>query len=438
MHKLSLASLVAATVLVATAPTHAADVKLFRFFGDCTSDYGSVTDVTEANGECGIIQALTNKFNAENKIGAKVITQTVDWNAYYDLLSATYSTDNIPDVAVMHRSVLPNFVKRDLLTPLKEPLTKAGVDFADYIPAAAAAVTVGNEAYAMPFDIHALLVHINVDLMKKAGLVDASGEPILPKNAEELIEQGKKFKEATGKTYIGMESDSKAAMTVRLFDTLVWQQGAELVSDDGKKATLDTDAGLKAATLIDELYKDGLVNKEQDYAGSEQAFLNGETGLLLNGTWGVDNYDSQAKGGKSGLKTYKVANFPNLFGTAAAWSDSHLWTIPANPERSPEVMEASVAFLKFLNDNNFQWARTGHLSVRQSVIASPEFKKLPHRNEYADTASIARAFPPVQNQRAIQDVMITELTSMWLAGTSPKDSLVSEQGRVDQILRRNR
>jgi multiple sugar transport system substrate-binding protein len=438
VHKRSLAFLAVGAFLAAAAPTHAADVKLFRFFGDCTTEYGAVTDMSKANGECGIIQALTNKFNAENKIGAKVITQTVDWNTYYDLLSATYSTGNIPDVAIMHRSALPNFVKRDLLTPLKDPLTKAGVDFSDYVPAAAAAVTVGDQAYAMPFDIHALLVHINVDLMKKAGLVDAAGEPILPKSAAELIEQGKKFKEATGKTYLGMESDSKAAMAVRLFDTLVWQQGSDLVTEDGKKATLDTDAGLKAATLIDELYKDGLVNKQQDYAGSEQAFLNGDTGLLLNGTWGVDNYDSQAKSGKAGLKTYKVANFPNLYGSPAVWSDSHLWTVPANPDRSAEVLEASVAFLKFLNDNNFQWARTGHLSVRQSVIASEEFKKLPHRSEYAETATIARAFPQVQNQRAVQDVMITELTSMWLADKSTTDSLASQQSRVDQILRRNR
>ncbi|KQS79529.1 ABC transporter substrate-binding protein [Rhizobium sp. Leaf384] len=425
-------------MLVSAAPTHAADVKLFRFFGDCAGDYGSVTDVSKANGECGIIQALTNKFNAENKIGAKVVTQTVDWNAYYDLLSATYTTGNIPDVAIMHRSILPNFVKRDLLTPLKGPLTKAGVDFADYVPAAADAVTVGDEAYAMPFDIHALLVHVNVDLMKKAGLVDAAGDPILPKSAAELIEQGKKFKEATGKTYIGMESDSKAAMTVRVFNSLVWQQGSDLIAPDGKKATLDTEAGSKAASLVDEMYKAGLVNKEQDYAGSEQAFLNGDTGLLFNGTWGVDNYDSQAKGGKAGLKSYKVANFPNLFGTPAAWSDSHLWTVPANPERKPEVEEAAVAFLKFLNDNNFQWARTGHLSVRKSVIASEEFKKLPHRSEYAETATIAHAFPAVQNQRAIQDVMITELTSMWLAGRTPGEALTSEQQRVDQILRRNR
>ena len=34
------------------------------------------TDMAKANGECGIITALTNKFNAENTIGAKVVPLT--------------------------------------------------------------------------------------------------------------------------------------------------------------------------------------------------------------------------------------------------------------------------------------------------------------------------------------------------------------------------
>jgi hypothetical protein len=74
----------------------AVEITLFRFFGDCANEYASVNNVDEATGECGIIQALTNQFNAENQIGATVVTQTVDWGTYYDLLSATYASDNIP------------------------------------------------------------------------------------------------------------------------------------------------------------------------------------------------------------------------------------------------------------------------------------------------------------------------------------------------------
>ena len=439
-YKAKFKAVLAATMLstIFASQANAADITLFRFFGDCANDFGTVSDISKAVGECGIVQVLTNKFNAENTIGAKVVTQTVDWNTYYDLLSATYTTGNIPDVAVMHRSVLPNFARRELIMPVGDELTKAGVDMNDWVPAAREAVTVNGKVYGIPFDIHALLVHINVDLMKQAGLTDGAGNPILPKSPQELIEQGKKFKEATGKSYIAVEANSSSAMMLRFFNSLVWQQGSDIIAADGKTSTIDTPQGLKAAELLDAIFTEGLSNKAYDYAGAEQAFLNGEAGLLLNGTWPVDNYEAQAKGGKGGLKNYKVANLPKLFDQDAVWADSHEWIIPMDANRPPEETQAAVAFLKFLDDNNYEWSRTGHLSVRQSVIDSDQFKALPHRSEYADTSKRARALPPIQNQRGIQDAMLSELNSIWLTDADPKTVLAQMQSRVDQAIRRGK
>ena len=59
---------------------------------------------------------------------------------------------------------------------------------------------------------------------------------------------------------------------------------------------------------------------------------------------------------------------------------------------------------------------------------------LPHRAEYLDTARIARALPPIENQRAVQDAMVDELNATWLLGRSPARSLSAAQWRVDQIL----
>ena len=420
------------------SPALAVDVTMLRVFGDCANEYTGVTDLSKATGECGIIQVLTNKFNAENTIGAKVVTQTVEWSKYYDLLSASYSTGNIPDLAVIHRSVLPNYANRGLVEPLGEDLAKAGIDFNDYVQAAKDAVTFKDQVYAMPFDIHAMLLHINVDLMKQAGLVDADGNPVLPKSPDELIAQGKTFKDATGKNLISMEADSAAVMNVRLFDSLVWQQGSDIVAADNRTATIDTPEGLKAAELLKTIYGDGLANKSVDYAGSQQAFLGGNAGMEINGTWVVDDYTAQAASGKAGLKTYKVADMFDLYGKPATWADSHTWAMPADPSRSPEEKAAALAFLKFLNDNDYEWSRTGHLPVRQSVLDSEKFKALPHRSEYAETTAIAHALPQIQNQRAIQDVMLSELTSIWLAGVDPKTAIEQLQSRVEQTMRRAR
>jgi multiple sugar transport system substrate-binding protein len=124
-HSKALLGLAFTTALTAgTTAASAAEIQLMRFFGDCQNDYGSVNNAADANGECGIITALTNQFNAENPDGHTVVTQTAEWGAYYDLLTATYETGNIPDVAVMHSSILPNFTSRNLLTPLTQPSTR--------------------------------------------------------------------------------------------------------------------------------------------------------------------------------------------------------------------------------------------------------------------------------------------------------------------------
>ena len=152
----------------------------------------------------------------------------------------------------------------------------------------------------------------------------------------------------------------------------------------------------------------------------------------------MDNYNAQAASGKAALKNYKVANVPAIFGKSKVWADSHMWVMPKDDKRTPEEVDAALAFMKFLNDNNFQWSRTGHLSVRTSVIGSPEFAALPHRGEYAATAENATALPPVQNQRGVFNAMITDFNAMWLTGAAPADVLTAMQDSVDQILSRNR
>ena len=77
-YKTALIAALAATALSGplASTALAADITMFRFFGDCANEYTGVTDLSKAVGECGIVQVLTNKFNAENTIGAKVVTQT--------------------------------------------------------------------------------------------------------------------------------------------------------------------------------------------------------------------------------------------------------------------------------------------------------------------------------------------------------------------------
>jgi multiple sugar transport system substrate-binding protein len=423
-------------VLLGSTPALATEITLFRFFGGCSDEYAKVTDLSKAVGECGIIQVLTNKFNAENKEGITVKTQSVEWGVYYDRLSANIAGGTPPDIATMHRSVLPNFLTRNLVQPLGKDFAAVGIDSADFLPVARDAVSANGEMWALPFDLHALVWHVNTDLFAKAGLVDAKGQPKMPTSPAELIQHAETMKAKTGKQYFAMPS-ANDPMPAWQYLTWVWQQGGNVVTAE-KTAQLESKESKEALRLLSSLYPAGHASSKHDYTGAQQAFINGQAAVLVNGNWGVDTYEAQAKDPKTALKKYVVRDMPNIYGQEAVWSDNHMWVMPKQPKPDPAKQKAVLAFMKFLNDHNYHWARTGHLPIRASVLKSAEFQALPHRSEYTRTASIAKAVPGIENQRAIQDLLVHELNSTWLVNKQPDQALADAQRRATQILRRSR
>ena len=84
------------------------------------------TDVAAAEGECGIITTLINKFNADNPdIHVKV--NIVYWPGY-DQLSAELAARDPPDLVTMHQSAISDYSQRHLIEPLDDGLRSAGVD----------------------------------------------------------------------------------------------------------------------------------------------------------------------------------------------------------------------------------------------------------------------------------------------------------------------
>lgn len=408
-------------------------ITFYRFFGGCSDEYAGVTDLAQATGECGIIQVLTNNFNAENEFGITVETQNIDWFTYYDQLSSTFAGGNPPDIAVLHRLSLFDYASRDLVMALDEGFEQFGIDVNDFTPNALDAASYDGTVYAMPWDVHALLWHVNVDLMAEAGLVDDNGEPILPTSRAELEEHAQLVKETTGKRYFSMAGVDDP-MVVRFFETIVWQQGSDVFDEEGTQAMFDTDAGREALDLLLWIYENDHAAKDADYSVSEQDFLAGEAAIMINGTWVVDSYNAQAANPDTPLMSYVVRDFPTLYDVPATWSDSHMWVMPVQPDPDPAKQEAALQFLKFLYDNNLQWARTGHMPIRTSVLASAEYEALPHRSEYVETASIARAVPPAPNQRGNMDVIAEELQASWLTGKDAESVLADIDYRVNELL----
>lgn len=426
---LALAYTVAACGPAAKGPVQ---ITLQRFFGACDAEYGGSTNVAAAEGECGIITTLINKFNADNP-DVHVKVNIVYWPGY-DQLSAELAAGDPPDLVTMHQSVISDYAQRHLIVPLEQGLRSVSIDPGEFTRAAREGVTRDGHVFALPFDNWAMLWHVNMNLFRAAGLV-RDGKPVLPHSPEELLAQARQFVRATGKPYLIQSMVNEPSAYARNLFTYLMQQNSNFFADS-RRIELETPAARRVLTLFKNIYDANLTTKNQDYTAATGAFLNGQGGVYLVGTWMIGTYQQASLKPDSPLfHGYAVVPYPQLYpGRDATYADGHSWVVPA-AKRSPEKLRAIFRLLRFLRDRDFDWSRTGHLPAYKSVIASARWRALPHRAEVAKLVDIAEPLPPgVERQFLIQQIISEEMESAITGQKTIDSALADAQRRVNDLL----
>ncbi len=99
------APLLAALLLLGcSAKQERTEIHVQRFFGDCGAAYARSTDVAAAEGECGIVTTLLNKFQAENP-DIDLEVNVVAWPGYAQL-AAQMAARQPPDLVTMHQGLI--------------------------------------------------------------------------------------------------------------------------------------------------------------------------------------------------------------------------------------------------------------------------------------------------------------------------------------------
>lgn len=404
-----------------------------RFFGACQAEYGAVTDPGQAEGECGIITAMINQFEQANP-DLRVVENTVFWPGY-DQLTAQLAANGAPDLVTMHSSAIPDYEARGLLEPLDELLAAVGIHPDQFTEAARAGVTVDGHIMGLPIDVWAPLWHVNMNLFQQAGLVE-DGKPVLPTSTEQFHAHAAQFRERTGKPYFIQVTSKDFAGPMRLFYAWMMQQGAPPFRD-ARHANFDSPEARRALEFMTELYRRGHSARNLDYAGAVSAFLKGEGGILVDGTWMVGQFDAAAKDATSPLyQGYAVRPFPFLFqGRQVSLVDGHNWVMPRNPRRTEAQREAAQRFLAYFAANDFQWARTGHFPAYRAIIDSSEWQSLPHREDIAIITRIGEPLPRFVRRQSPIEFIVGEEAAAAFTGVKPVErALADMQRRANEIL----
>jgi multiple sugar transport system substrate-binding protein len=423
----------AAALLAGVAQAAPVDVTVARFFGSCDAEFGHVTDPAKASSECGIVTVLTNKFNAREAGRTRVDTQVVEHSAYYQQLGARIVGGDLPTIAIMHSSVLGDFAKRDLLQPLD-----GVVDAREFTPHARRGVTFGGHVLALPYDSHAMVWHINLGLMKQAGLVGPQGRATLPTSPQELLAQARAFKRATGKPYFAWLTLNDPSFFARSLLGFVQQQGGSLFPASDQAVALDTPAGKAAVSLMRTIYAEGLCTRHMDYSAALQAFMAGAAGVMPNGTWLLGQLnDRAAQPGNPLSRAYQALPEPALFGQSGTWADSHVWVMLRSPRQTPAEREAAHRFLRFLHEESLAWARTGQLPASQPALDSAAFKALPQRGALGPVAQFGAGLPPtVARQARVMGLLGETVSAIVVSGQPLEATLARGQQRINRLLER--
>lgn len=402
-----------------------------RFFGECGSQYGSTTDISKAEGECGIITSMINAFQAENP-RLSVSQNVVAWPGYPQLTAQMAARDP-PDLVTMHGAVISDYAAQGLLEPIEPYLREAGIDGSAFTNAARSAVTVNGSIYGMPLDTHGGLWHINTKLFEQAGLM-RGGKPVLPNSPEELFAQARQFRERTGKPYLIQSLVGDPAGAARNMYTYMMAQGASIFPDP-KHMQMNTPEGRRVADLFRRLTAEGLGTSNMDTPAAIAAFMNGEGGIYPTGTWMIGQFETEEKSpGRPLYQSYAVLNYPRLWGEHVVFVSGHAWVVPKR-QRTDEERAAVSRFFRFMAEHNFDWARTGHLPAIKSVIDSAKFKALPHRQDIAPLAEIGRTLPSyVQRQSAIEGIVGEEAAAAFTSQKPTARALGDADRRVTEFL----
>lgn len=111
-----------------------------------------------------------------------------------------------------------------------------------------------GKVYGIPVTAYGLGLMINVDLFKEAGLVDSEGIPVYPKTWQDVAEDAKKIKDATGEAGLVLLAQDNGGGWH--FSNIAWNFGAILTienADGTYTANLDSPEAIQAMEFVKSL-----------------------------------------------------------------------------------------------------------------------------------------------------------------------------------------
>lgn len=338
-----------------------------------------------SGGDGARMRALIDRFNAsQNEV--RVVSTTLKWGEpFYTKLITASVVGAGPDVATVHLSRITNLAGGGVLRPLSDQeLAAVGLRGGDFFPRQWEKSRYQGQTYAVPLDLHPLVLYYNKDLADKAGLLDSAGRLKPIEGIDALSAAFRAVKERTGRAGMTMESSQSSYAIWRLWLSMLAQRKVPLIKDG---RFVYGPAGEESLTRIADWFRAGYAQPGLDYPASTSQFMGGNAGFMINGVWEVPELVRAYGRGTLDFE-YGIVPLPRMYNDASVWADSHCFAIPANDGKpmAPEKVRAVLRFIAFVSTHSMGWAEGGHVPAYRPVAESAAARSLEPNAMYAEAA----------------------------------------------------
>lgn len=366
------------------------------------------------------------------RTGLSIEPTTLSWGPpYYTKLAMSSASQQPPDTAIMHISRMPGYAPGGLLEPWdKSLLAEVGIRESDFAPAVWESCHYDGELYSLPLDTHPFITFFNQDLADKAGLLAPDGTlPI--SSPEQLREVGSKLAEVTGGYGISFGYVMDTAQAWRLFWGLYRQTGGEYLLEPGQPAALDERAAAEVIGAISSWMDGKCLTESLDYESGLAAYNGGRVGMILSGVWEV-------AGLQKAVPQTGGMPMPTMFGSPAAYADSHSYVLPRQRSMTDERRQSVYEFVgSVIRDGGPQWGTAGHIPAYLPAQQTSEYQELRPQADYAAAGERVVFDPAVWFAGAgtdFQNQMSQHLSGAYRGQTKPMDAVGGMLTAMDRFL----
>ena len=370
--------------------------------------------------------AMANTFMEANKDITIEMDGSQAYSTYLDQLIVSAIGGTAPNVAHIKAEWLPQLLETGAV---KAVVGISDAVMKDYSAGAISGVTVDGEMVAMPWFANTEALFYNKALLERAGV---KAEDI--KSWSDLLAAAEKIS-ALGDDIYGLAFPDSEVETGEGYNILpaLWANGGEFMKDG--KVTLDTDAGIKTYTQLQEIFKKGLSPKGATLKDLRNLFGQGKIGFYYDLQAVISTCASAAANEEEFYKNFGCMVIPGADANGSGYLVTHLLVV--FDTTTDEQMPAMAKFLEHMSSdvviNILYEAGQGKMSSRASVNEKVFANADETTQVYVKAMTTAKDLPGTQISLSEADTIMVKGLSRIANGEDVKTVVAAMQTELQTL-----